>query len=76
MVTTSLPFRVGPDLNALHPRRPFLRDEAVVDVKLATLLLLKIVGRVLLFPVGFAMREMVAAHQAKFRKHFHQDAIV
>ena len=37
MATTILPSRVGADLDALHIRRPFLRDEAVVDVKRALL---------------------------------------
>jgi len=72
MVTAIFPFHVGPDLDALHIRRPFLRDEAVVDVKRALLLLLKVVSRLLLLAVSFAMTEMVAAHQAKLGEHFHQ----
>jgi hypothetical protein len=71
MVTMTLPVRVGPDLDTLHIRRPGPRDETVVDVKRALLLPLKIVGGLLFFAMSFAMKEMVAAHQAKLGEHFH-----
>lgn len=71
MVAMTLPFRVGPDLDPLHFLRPRQRYEAVVNVKRALLLPLKIVGVLLLFAMSFAMKEMVAANQAKLGEHFH-----
>ena len=71
MVTMAAPVRVGPNLDTLYLRRPAQRDETVVDVKRALLLPLKIVGGLLFFAMSFAMKEMVAAHQAKLGEHFH-----
>jgi len=75
MVTMTLPVRVRSDVDAFHIRRPGLRYEAVVDVKRALFLPLKIVGGLLLFAMSFAVKEMVAAHQAKLGEHFHQGAM-
>ena len=76
MVAMTLPFRVRPNLDTLHIRRPDPGNKAVVDVKRTLLLPLKIVRGLLLFAMSFAMKEMVAAHQAQFGKHFHQGAMV
>jgi hypothetical protein len=70
VLTTSLPFRIGPDLNAFNNRRPFLWDEAVVDVKWALLFPLKVVGKLLLLAVTFAIKEMVAAHKPSSKSIF------
>src|SRR5271154_5896450 len=75
MVAAVLPFRVGPDLHPSQTCRPFHWDEAVVDVKWPPLFPLKIISGLLLFAVSFAMKEMVAAHQAKLGEHFHQGAV-
>jgi hypothetical protein len=62
MVATAFPFRIGSDLDTLHIRRPVPRDEAVVDMKWALLLPLKVISGLLLFAVPLAMKEMVAAY--------------
>jgi len=76
MITPIFPIRVRPDFDPLHPSRPYFRDETVVDVKRALLFPLKVVGRLFFFPVSFAMKEMVAAHQTQLGEHLHQPAMV
>ena len=71
MVAMTLPFRVRPNLDTLHIRRPDPGNKAVVDVKRTLLLPLKIVGGLLLFAMSFAMKEMIAAYQAQLGQHFH-----
>ena len=55
MVAMTLPFRVRSDVDTFHTRRPGPRYEAVVDVKRALFVPLKIVGGLLLFAMSFAI---------------------
>ena len=76
MVAVALPVREGPDVDASQMGRPFVRDEAVVDVKRALLFPVKVVGWLFLFPVSFAIKVMIAAYQGKLGEHFHQCTVV
>ena len=76
MVATMLPFLVGPNVDAFEMLRPFLWNEAIVDVKPLVLFPLKVVSSLFLAAVRFAMKVMIAAHQAQVRKHLHQGTMV